>query len=241
MRGGRRPVAAGALAGAVYPGDMPVDMLVSRRPDSTDLVLRAGGGSRLSAVGLALAAAWTALVVPLALCVPTLLVALWMSLAGVDGGRTGTVVAVIAGLEYLVGWPVMAALGVREVRRVEFAPADVPDSLRLVRGGRPDAWLPLAVLEKVRLTLTVVHPAPGDPRPPVATLELHLDLPHGAERLAPIAPGTDPHRLAAALEELLAPAGIPVKLRTERSTRVRARRNDVWTSGGSASAGSGGG
>ncbi|WP_234432490.1 pentapeptide repeat-containing protein [Streptomyces sp. NRRL S-378] len=53
--------------------------------------------------------------------------------------------------------------------------------------------------------------------------------------------GGDPQRLADALKALLGPAGVVVELRTERSTRDRPQRNSGWTSGGSASVGSGGG
>ncbi|MFI6447028.1 hypothetical protein [Kitasatospora sp. NPDC050543] len=247
---------------------MPVNMLVSRRPDSTDLVLREGGGSRAWAVGVALTGVGYALLVPLVLVVPTLLVALWLALAGADGESTLAVAGGIAGAEYLIGLPFVAAYQVRRIRRVEFAPAEAPHSLRLVRAGRPERWLPIAELEQVRLEHTVVEPYPGDPRPGRATLALVLVLRGGEERLTPVAPGTDPQRLAAALEALLGvaepapgqrgapvpatpdssapeagghPQGPRVELVTERVVRAKPQRGSGWTSGGSASAGSGGG
>ncbi|MFB6579440.1 hypothetical protein ACFCYC_18845 [Streptomyces sp. NPDC056402] len=124
---------------------------------------------------------------------------------------------------------------------MKFAPAEVPASLRLVRAAGPDDWLPVDTLREVRLTHEVVEPYQGDRKPSVSTLALELVLRGGRERLAPLPFGGDPQRLADALEALLGPAGVVVQLRTERSTRDRPQPNSGWTSGGSASAGSGSG
>ena len=54
------------------------------------------------------------------------------------------VVVVIAGLEYLIGWAGARLFRrARDILRVEFAPAGVPASLRLVRAAGPDDWLPV--------------------------------------------------------------------------------------------------
>ncbi|MEU5119168.1 hypothetical protein [Streptomyces asoensis] len=216
---------------------MATDPLLRQGPDSTDLVLRAGPAGP---AWNALTSAGPALFAPLVLGVPTLLVAFWMALAGAQASTVLTVVGVIAGLEYLIGWPVLALSRARDIWRVEFAPTRVPAALRLVRAAGPDDWLPITTLREVRLTHTVEEPYQGDHKPAVSTLTLELVLKGTREQLT-LPSGGDPQRLTDALEALLGPAGIAVELRTERSTRTRPQRNSVWTSGGSASAGSGGG
>lgn len=217
---------------------MAADPLLRQGPDSTDLVLRAGPAGPVWNV---LTSAGSALLAPLVLGVPTLLVAFWMALAGARASTVFVVVGVIAGLEYLLGWPALAFSRARDILRVEFAPTGVPASLRLVRAAGPDDWLPVDTLREVRLTHKVVEPYQGDYKPAVSTLALELLLRSGPERLAPLPFGGDPQRLTDALEALLGPAAVVVELRTERSTRDQPRSNSSWFSGGSASAGSGGG
>ncbi|MGJ7417063.1 hypothetical protein AB9128_14595 [Streptomyces cinereoruber] len=216
---------------------MATDPLLRQGPDSTDLLVRAGPAGR---VWNALMSVGPALFVPLALGVPTLVVAFWMALAGARASTVFVVVGVIVGLEYLIGWPVLALSRARDVLRVEFAPAGVPASLRLVRAAGPDAWLPVTTLREVWLTHKVVEPYQGDSKPAVSTLTLELVLRCTRERVELPFVG-DPQRLADALKALLGPAEVVVLLRTERSTRERPQPNSRWTSGGSASANSGGG
>ncbi|AZM92784.1 MULTISPECIES: hypothetical protein [Streptomyces] len=216
---------------------MATDPLLRQGPDSTDLVLRVGPAGRTWNV---LTSAGPALFIPLALGVLTLLVAFGMALAGARASTVFVVVGVIVGLEYLIGWLAAASSRAREILRVEFAPARVPASLRLVRGAGPDDWLPVTTLRQVRLTHKVVEPYQGDHKPAVSTLALELVLRDVRERLE-LPFGGDPQRLADALKDLLGPAGVVVYLRTERSTRDRPLPNSGWTSGGSASVGSGGG
>ncbi|MGA4803192.1 hypothetical protein [Streptomyces lavendulocolor] len=216
---------------------MATDPVLRQGPDSTDLVLRVGAAGP---AWNALSSAGTALFIPLALGVPTLLVAFWMALAGARASTVFVVVGVIAGLEYLIGWLALVFSRARDILRVEFAPAGVPASLRLVRAAGPDEWLPVKTLREVRLMHKVVEPYQGDHKPAVSTLTLELVLRGVRERLA-LPFGGDPQRLADALKALLGPAGVVVELRTERSTRDRPQPNSGWTSGGSASAGSGGG
>ncbi|MFC8295235.1 hypothetical protein ACFUJ0_16370 [Streptomyces sp. NPDC057242] len=216
---------------------MATDPLLRQGPGSTDLVLRAGPTGR---VWNALMSLGPTLFVPLALGVPTLVVALWMALAGARASTVFVVVGVIVGLEYLIGWPAMAFSRARDILRVEFTPAGVPASLRLVRAAGPDAWLPVATLREVWLTHKVVEPYQGDYKPAVSTLALELVLGGARERIELPFVG-DPRRLADALKALLGPAEVVVLLRTERSTRERPQSSSRWTSGGSASANSGGG
>lgn len=216
---------------------MATDPVLRQGPDSTDLVLRAGPTGPVWNV---LASAGPALFTPLALGGPTLVVASWVALAGARASTVFVVVGVIAGLEYLIGWPVMACSRARDILRVEFAPARVPSSLRLVRAAGPDVWLPVKTLREVQLTHKVVEPYQGDYKPAVSTLALELVLQGAPERIA-LPFGGDPQRLADALKALLGPAGVVVHLRTERSTRDRPQPNSGWTSGGSASVGSAGG
>ncbi|MFJ4675678.1 hypothetical protein [Kitasatospora sp. NPDC088783] len=216
---------------------MATDPLLRQGPDSTDLVLRTGP---TGPVWNALTSAGLALVTPFALGAPTLVIAFWMALAGTQASTVFVVVGVIAGLEYLVGWPALAFSRARNILRVEFAPARVPASLRLVRAAGPDDWLPVKTLREVRLTHKVVEPYQGDHKPAVSTLALELDL-RGAQEQLVLPFGGDPQRLADALEALLGPAGVVVKLRTERSTRDRPQPKSGWASGGSASANSAGG
>ncbi|GAA3141771.1 hypothetical protein [Streptomyces echinatus] len=218
---------------------MATDPLLRHGPDSTDLVLR--GGSPAGPARIALSSAGPALFTPLALVVPTLLVAFWMALAGARASTVFVVVGVIVGLEYLLGWSAVAFSRARRILRVEFAPAGVPASLRLVRTAGPDDWLPVDTLREVRLTHEVVEPYEGDRKPAVSTLVLELVLRGGRERLVQLPFGGDPQRLADALEALLGPAGVVVELRSEHSTRPRPLSNSNWTSGGSASVGSAGG
>ncbi|MFI8503491.1 hypothetical protein ACIGFK_34020 [Streptomyces sp. NPDC085524] len=217
---------------------MATDPLLRQGPDSTDLVLRVGPAGPVWNV---LTSAGPALLTPLALGVLTLLVAFGMAMAGARASTVFVVVGVIAGLEYLIGWLAHASSRARDILRVEFAPAGEPASLRLVRGAGPDDWLPVKTLRQVRLTHKVVEPYQGDYKPAVSTLELELVLLGVREQLALPLDG-DPQPLADALKALLGPAGVVVALRTERSTRDRpTQHNSGWTSGGSASAGSGGG
>ncbi|GAA0291390.1 hypothetical protein GCM10010302_32450 [Streptomyces polychromogenes] len=216
---------------------MATDPLLRQGPDSTDLVLRVGPAGPTWNV---LASAGPALFTPLALGALTLIVALWMALAGARASTVFVVVGVIAGLEYLLGWLALSFARARDILRVEFAPAGVPASLRLVRASGPDDWLPVKALREVQLTLKVVEPYQGDYKPAVSTLAVELVLRGGREELTLPFVG-DPQRLADALKALLGPAGVVVMLRTERSTRDRPQPNSGWTSGGSASAGSGGG
>ncbi|MFI1155015.1 hypothetical protein [Streptomyces sp. NPDC020817] len=216
---------------------MATDPLLRQGPDSTDLVLRVGPAGP---TWNALTSAGQALFTPLALGVPTLLVAFCMALAGARASTVFVVVGVIAGLEYLIGWLALALSRARDILRVEFAPAGVPASLRLVRAAGPDDWLPVKTLREVRLTHKVVEPYQGDYKPAVSTLALELVLPGVREQLT-LPFGGDPQQLADALKALLGPSGVVVALRTERSTRDRPQPNSGWTSGGSASAGSGGG
>ncbi|MFF6835286.1 hypothetical protein ACFY84_26015 [Streptomyces sp. NPDC012438] len=216
---------------------MATDPLLRQGPGSTNLVLRAGPTGR---VWNALMSLGPALFVPLALGVPTLVVALWMALAGARASTVFVVVGTIVGLEYLIGWPVLTFSRARDILRVEFTPAGVPASLRLVRAAGPDAWLPVATLREVWLTHKVVEPYQGDYKPAVSTLTLELVLGGARERIELPFVG-DPQRLADALKALLGPAEVVVLLRTERSTRERPQSSSRWTSGGSASANSGGG
>ncbi|WP_030756777.1 hypothetical protein [Streptomyces griseus] len=216
---------------------MATHTLLRQGPESTDLVLRAGPAGPVWNV---LTSAGTALLVPLVLGVPTLVVAFWMALAGARASTVFVVVGVIVGLEYLVGWPVLALSRARDLVRVEFAPTGVPASLRLVRAAGPDGRLPVEALRQVRLTHKVVEPYEGDPKPAVSTLALELVLRDSRERLS-LPFGGDPQRLGDALRALLGPAGVMVTLRTERSTRDKPQPNSRWNSGGSASVGSGGG
>ncbi|MEV6857437.1 hypothetical protein ACIF6I_03445 [Streptomyces microflavus] len=215
---------------------MATDPLLRQGPDSTDLVLRTGPAG---SVWNALTSARSALLTPLALGVPTLLVAFCMALAGARASTVFVVVGVIAALEYLLGWLTMAFSQARDILRMEFAPAGVPASLRLVRSAGPDHWLPIDTLREVKLTHKVVEPYEGDRKPALSTLALELLLRGSNERPTLVPFSGDPQRLADALEALLAPAAVVVELRTERSTRDEPRSN--WYSGGSASANSGGG
>ncbi|MFD3518336.1 hypothetical protein [Streptomyces sp. NPDC058657] len=98
------------------------------------------------------------------------------------------------GLEYLIGWLALAFSRARDILRVEFAPAGVPASLRLVRATGPDDWLPVTTLREVRLTHKVVEPYQGDHKPAVSTFALELVLRCSRERLA-LPTGGDPQRL----------------------------------------------
>ncbi|MCX5129910.1 hypothetical protein OG898_28750 [Streptomyces sp. NBC_00193] len=216
---------------------MATDPLLRQGPDSTELVLRVGPAGPTWNV---LASAGPALFAPLALGALTLLVAFGMAMAGARASTVFVVVGVIAGLEYLIGWLALASSRARDILRVEFAPAGVPASLRLVRGAGPDDWLPVKTLREVRLTHKVVEPYQGDHKPAVSTLALELFL-QGVQEQISLPFDGDPQRLADALKALLGPAGVVVLLRTERSTRDRPQPKSSWTSGGSASANSGGG
>ncbi|MEW1583550.1 hypothetical protein AB0407_36590 [Streptomyces microflavus] len=215
---------------------MAIDPLLQQGADSTDLVLRTGPAGP---VWNALTSARSALLTPLALGVPTLLVAFCMALAGARASTVFVVVGAIAALEYLLGWLTMAFSRARDILRVEFAPAGVPASLRLVRAAGPDDWLPIDTLREVKLTHKVVEPYEDDRKPALSTLALELVLRGSNERPTPLPLNGDPQPLADALETLLAPAAVVVELRTERSTREEPQSN--WYSGGSASANSGGG
>ncbi|MCX5129382.1 hypothetical protein [Streptomyces sp. NBC_00347] len=216
---------------------MATDPLLRQGPDSTELVLRVGPAGPTWNV---LASAGPALFAPLALGALTLLVAFGMAMAGARASTVFVVVGVIAGLEYLIGWLALASSRARDILRVEFAPAGVPTSLRLVRGAGPDDWLPVKTLREVRLTHKVVEPYQGDHKPADSTLALELFL-QGVQEQISLPFDGDPQRLTDALKALLSPAGVVVLLRTERSTRDRPQPKSSWTSGGSASANSGGG
>ncbi|MGW5732918.1 MULTISPECIES: hypothetical protein [Streptomyces] len=217
---------------------MATDPALRQGSHSTDLVLHPGPAGP---AWNTLTSAGAALCTPLVLGVPTLLVALWMALAGARASTVFPVVATIAALQYLLGWLALTLSRAKRILRVQFAPTRIPASLRLVRAAGPDHWLPLDTLREVRLTHQVVEPYQGDRKPARSTLTLELLLQGGRERSEPLPFVGDPQRLADALQALLGPAAVLVELHTERSTRAQPQPHSTWFSGGSASAGSGGG
>ncbi|MFD8699296.1 hypothetical protein [Kitasatospora purpeofusca] len=99
--------------------------------------------------------------------------------------------------------------------RLEFSPPQAPVRMRAVRAGRPGRWRPVAVLGQVRVAHRVTEPVDGDPRPRAETFTVSATgCPTRALSAYDIP--RNPRRPVAQLTELLAPAGVPVVLRTAR-------------------------
>ncbi|MFF7456639.1 hypothetical protein [Kitasatospora sp. NPDC008115] len=223
---------------------MPADELIRRGRDGStvDLVLEPGGGSWPAAVLLVLRQLAVLLAVGLAFLPAGMLL---VGVAVIVGATLVAAVTVCAALwvsAALVLWPFVAAGELREVRRVQFAPAQAPTELRFVRGARADAWVPISDLRRIQLDETVEEPYEGDPEPAGHTLDLTVVTLTGGDGRPHRAPkGTDADALQRSLEDLLGPAGVPVLRRTERSVRRKPPTpSGGWVYGGSGSANSGG-
>ncbi|MEU9076519.1 hypothetical protein [Kitasatospora sp. NPDC048538] len=220
---------------------MALDGVLRTGPASTDIVLREGGGTRRTVLLHCLTAVRNALMVPVALIVPTFLAAFFLWLLDAAGGTVATVVGVIAGVEYLLAVPALAWMEVSAVHRIEFAPPEAAERYRLVRAGRAGDWRPLTELPAVRLDRSITEPYEGDRAPAEETLLGRLDFTGGqVEWKAPA--GTDAALLQEALTALLGPAGVEVVLTTKRSVRPKPSpaSSSPWISGGSGSANAGG-
>ncbi|MEV7020729.1 hypothetical protein [Kitasatospora sp. NPDC093558] len=223
-------------------------------PESTDLVFAEGGGTRAEALRAGLRAASSGIVAPLVLAGFSALLAIVMIVAGADLGTILMALGFIAAGEVALFVPLAAHAEVTTVRRVEFAPPAAPERMRFVRAGRPDPWVPVAHLGRIVIAHRMTEPYEGDRQPAEHTYTLRMVMRHNEQAPYGGPYPEDPRELAEALRELLAPAGVRIEAETTRSVRPKLpppgsgsepgpgnSRSSRWTSGGSASANSGGG
>ena len=141
----------------------------------------------------------------------------------------GLAVAVVASAAVSLS---TGASALRHVTRVEFAPAAVPERVRLVRpvGGTE---LPIEELKRIVVVHTEQQPHGPDDAEPAVSLGVEVEL-HTATGTV-TSPGRfrlDADRLVERLEALLEPAGVAVERRdvavTRRPPPVRARARAWW-------------
>ncbi|MEU8921623.1 hypothetical protein AB0D10_11915 [Kitasatospora sp. NPDC048545] len=193
------------------------DRALVRRAGSTDLMVRGDGGSRLQA-------AWIYLYTALDFLLGAALVGAFIGLAlSTMGGNTWVLFLVggwIGGLVELVHLVVHRKGVFRNVRRVEFAPAGIPQVLRLVRAGRPGEWLPVSRLKCVRIDQLIMEPYEGDLRPPSSSFVVSLVMDYGREETCGSVDG-EPQALIVELGALLRAAGVSMELETTHRTRAK--------------------
>ncbi|MGE7433240.1 MULTISPECIES: hypothetical protein [Kitasatospora] len=214
---------------------MGADSMLERGPDSTALVFRSGGGTRGFARQQVLRSGGPALL-SLLLLVPAVVPVAAVLLA-LGTGRTLalSIAAVPVAAGVAVVWVRTAREVLRQLRRVEFAPAEAPSAVRFVRAGEPGGWLPIAELERILLVQWTVLPYPGDRRPAGGFFTVRLVMRYGVENPHLVRHRPDSRRLARTLKDLLAGSGVPVELEIRQLVRRRPRPRG-WVGGGSTSA-----
>ncbi|MER5642112.1 hypothetical protein ABT095_34885 [Kitasatospora sp. NPDC002227] len=207
---------------------MHADRALVRHAGSTDLVIRGGGGSRLQAAWIYL---YTALDHLLGAALTGVLVGLALSSWGGHTWLEFLMGGSIGGLLMLVNLVVRRKGTFRDVRRVEFAPAGIPQQLRLVRAGRPGEWLPVSRLKCVRIDQLIMDPYDGDLRPPSSSFAVSLVMDYGTEGTCGSVDG-EPEALVVELGALLRGAGVPLELETTHRTRSKpSSRNRIGSPG----------
>ncbi|MFF2350394.1 hypothetical protein ACFVVL_11485 [Kitasatospora sp. NPDC058115] len=225
---------------------MSADEVLRRGRDGTtvDLVFEPGGGSLPAAALLVLRTLAVLLAVGVVFVPFAVLVVMVAVIIGATLVAAVTVCGALWASAALLLWPFAASTELRSVRRIQFAPAEAPAELRVVRGARAGAWIPVSSgLRRVQLDETVEEPYEGDTEPAVRTLDITVVVATGDDGRPHRAPkDTDADALQRALEDLFGPAGVPVLRRTERRVRPKPRPSSGgWVYGGSGSANSGGG
>ncbi|MEU1286638.1 hypothetical protein [Kitasatospora sp. NPDC005856] len=190
-------------------------------PDAatTDLVFHEGGGSRGQAVLIALVPLVWVLVLfgGVGAAITFAMVGF-----GADLAHAVLVASLVTAAATVLTGPFVAVRELRRVRRVQFAPAQDPSGLRLVRAGRSTETWPITDLARIHLHETITEPYSGDERPTSRTLTVLLVLRTGqGARSHHVPEGTDARWLKDALQVLLSAAGIPVTLETSRTRRSR--------------------
>ncbi|MFF2350396.1 hypothetical protein ACFVVL_11495 [Kitasatospora sp. NPDC058115] len=134
---------------------------------------------------------------------------------GLGAGAAVGLVGAVTLLELLVcgllaGWSTLT-----RPCRLELSPPHAPVRMRLVRLGLPGRWRPVAELGGLEVVHRIHEPVDGDPRPRAETFTVSAAGYRGASLSVRDVPG-DPRRLVQQLGDVLAPAGLPVDLRTTR-------------------------
>ncbi|MFB6892504.1 hypothetical protein ACFCX4_24695 [Kitasatospora sp. NPDC056327] len=137
------------------------------------------------------------------------------------GLGTGGAVALVGALlllELLVCALLVCGSSLTRPCRLELSPPHAPVRMRFVRLGRTGRWRPVAELGGLEVVHRVQEPVDGDPRPRAETFTVSAAGRRRASLSAQDVPG-DPRELVRQLGDLLAPAGVPVGLRTTRYAR----------------------
>lgn len=136
---------------------------------TTDVVLRAGGGSWLTVPRSLGSAALTALgtgLVGLALVLPVAVIVLF---SGAGWAAVGVVALWMVSAAVAAGFAGALAVACFRVYRIRFSAAGDPPGVRLVRGLGIGPWRPMEEPDRLRLEQEIEEPYAGDPSPQPAS------------------------------------------------------------------------
>ncbi|MFJ6780283.1 hypothetical protein [Streptomyces yangpuensis] len=190
---------------------------------TTDVVLRAGGGSWRTVPRSLGSAALTALgtgLLGIAVALPVAVIVLF------SGGGWATVWSVtlwLVSAAVAAGFAGASAVACFQVYRITFSAVGDPPAVRLVRGLGSGPWRPVAEPDRLRLEQEIEEPYAGDPLPATRVLTLRLIRDGSDVCRAVLPPDTDARQLLAALEQALGPA-VLLELQVKRTTRPAPRR-----------------
>ncbi|MFD9469297.1 hypothetical protein [Streptomyces goshikiensis] len=214
---------------------------------TTDVVLRAGGGSWLTVPRSLGNAALTALgtgLLGLALVLPVAVIVLF---SGAGWATVGVVALWMVSAAVAAGFAGALAAACFRVYRIRFSAAGDPSGVRLVRGLGSGPWRLAEDPDRLRLEQEIQEPYAGDPLPATRVLTLRLIRDDSDVCRAVLPPDTDPRQLLAALEQALGPA-VLLELHVKRTTRPAPQRrprrgglSGIGISGGGYSCGGGSG
>ncbi|MEU6314973.1 hypothetical protein [Streptomyces sp. NPDC047014] len=190
---------------------------------TTELVLRAGGGSWLTlprSLGDTALAALVAGVLGLVLLVPVAVVLLF---TGAGWPVVGVVALWMVSVAAAAGFVGALAGACFQVYRIGFAAPGDPSGVRLVRGLGAGPWRPAREEPyRLRLEQEIVEPYAGDPRPATRVLTLRLIREDADVCRAVLPPDTDAGQLLASLEQAVDPA-VLLESHIRRTTRPEPR------------------
>ncbi|MEV7583742.1 hypothetical protein [Streptomyces erythrochromogenes] len=190
---------------------------------TTDVVLRAGGGSWRTVPRSLGSAASTALgtgLLGLALVLPVAVVVLF---SGAGWAAVGVVALWTVSAAVVAGFAGALAVACSRVYRIRFSAAGDPPGVCLVRGLGSGPWWLSQEPDRLRLEQEIEEPYAGDPLPATRVLTLRLIRDGSDVCRAVLGPDTDARRLLAALEQALGPA-VLLELHVRRTTRPAPRR-----------------
>ncbi|WP_143196623.1 hypothetical protein [Streptomyces sp. MJM1172] len=221
---------------------------------TTDVVLRAGGGSWRTVPRSMGNAALTALgtgLLGLALVLPVAVIVLF---SGAGWTMVGVMAFWMVSAAVAAGFAGALAAACFRVRRIRFSAAGDPPAVRLVRGLGSGPWRPAEEPDRLRLEQEIEEPYAGDPLPAARVLTLRLIRDDSDVCRAVLPPDIDARQFLTTLEQALGPAvllELHVKRITRPAPRLRPRRDGPsgigisgaggYSCGGGSGCGGGGG